>query len=65
MSKTYQVVEGFTVYGKTGGELISEDEIGSQALLDGLVGSARLILVEPVKSSARMTKEHDDTLKGV
>lgn len=65
MSKTYQVVEGFTVYGKKGGEMICESEIGSQALLDGLVGSGRLILVEPVKSSARMIKEHDDTSKGV
>jgi hypothetical protein len=65
MSKTYKVVEGFTVYGKKGGELISEDEIGSQALLDGLVGSGRLILAEPVKSSATIKKVNDDTLKGV
>jgi len=65
MSKTYQVVEGFTVYGKTGGELISESEIGSVALLCGLLGSGRIVSVESSKSSARMTKEHDDTSKGV
>jgi len=65
MAKQYRVAEGFTVYGLKCGELISEEEIGSAALLDGLVGSGRLILVEPVKSSARMTKEHDDTSKGV
>ena len=65
MSKTYQVVEGFTVYGKKGGELVSEQEIGSLALLCGLLGSGRIVSVEPSKSSARMTKEHDDTLKGV
>ena len=65
MSKTYQVVDGFTVYGKKGGETISESEIGSVALLCGLLGSGRIVSVEPSKSSARMTKEHDDTLKGV
>jgi hypothetical protein len=65
MAKQYKVVEGFTVYGKTGGELVSEEEIGSLALLCGLLGSGRIVSVEPSKSSARMTKEHDDTLKGV
>jgi hypothetical protein len=65
MEKQYQVVEGFTVYGKTGGELVSEEEIGSLALLCGLLGSGRIVSVEPSKSSARMTKEHDDTSKGV
>ena len=65
MSKTYQVVEGFTVYGKKGGETICESEIGSVALLCGLLGSGRIVSVESSKSSARMTKEHDDTSKGV
>ena len=65
MAKQYQVVEGFTVYGKTGGEFVSEEEIGSLALLCGLLGSGRIVSVEPSKSSARMTKEHDDTSKGV
>jgi len=30
-----------------------------------LLGSGRIVSVEPSKSSARMTKEHDDTSKGV
>jgi len=65
MSKTYQVVEGFTVYGKKGGETISESEIGSVALLCGLLGSGRIVSVEPSKSSATIKKVNDDTLKGV
>jgi hypothetical protein len=65
MSKTYQVVDGFTVYGKKGGELISESEIGSVALLSGLLGSGRIVSVEPSKTSATIKKVNDDTLKGV
>jgi hypothetical protein len=65
MSKTYQVVEGFTVYGKKGGETISESEIGSVALLSGLLGSGRIVSVEPSKTSATIKKVNDDTLKGV
>jgi len=65
MSKTYQVVEGFTVYGKKGGETISESEIGSVALLCGLLGSGRIVSVEPSKTSATIKKVNDDTLKGV
>jgi len=65
MRKTYQVVDGFTVYGKKGGELVSESEIGSVALLYGLLGSGRIVSVEPSKSSATIKKVNDDTLKGV
>ena len=65
MGKLYRVADGFIVYGKVGGETIEASEIGSPAALESLVGSGRLIVCEPAKSSATIKKENDDASKGV